>query len=406
MVTKLENQDGQVSVHVLRRALAGLAASVGGDLRKPQEISRRFGVDKTLAWRISRAVREENAWQALTHLPSRSGISIFAGAMSQAGAPAEKLEALRSAQEAFERFVQEHAGDRETLDMIVSVPTRKSSHKKLETFRKGGFQCNASLLGVRAKAHLVTRLVVPSKSPGMLDLGIISALIGLCRLRPSTPWPIASIKNWGGLPGDVLDASRGVLPMDLGSESAHGTPTPIMRQFCSPRDITLRTTQDACGAFRYVLDGGSVGNAGSVDTMCGWVSIANAPMHPETPGERGEHGVSVNTPAEELIVDMLIHRSLPIARDIRAEVYSAFPGSIAHPSPGSENSILPVPTEVMDLGLNNADAPTPLLGNYEEVLNLSATRMGTRLADLHLFRYRLPYPPVPSMVVVSHPLVG
>jgi hypothetical protein len=65
-----------------------------------------------------------------------------------------------------------------------------------------------------------------------------------------------------------------------------------------------------------------------------------------------------------------------------------------------------VPTEVLDLGLNNADAPTPLLGNYEEVLNLSATRMGTRLADLHLFRYRLPYPPVPSMVVVSHPLVG
>jgi hypothetical protein len=33
-------------------------------------------------------------------------------------------------------------------------------------------------------------------------------------------------------------------------------------------------------------------------------------------------------------------------------------------------------------------------------------RMGTRLADLHLFRYRLPYPPMPSMVVVSHPLVG
>ena len=37
---------------------------------------------------------------------------------------------------------------------------------------------------------------------------------------------------------------------------------------------------------------------------------------------------------------------------------------------------------------------------------LMVVRMGTRLADLHLFRYRLPYPPMPSLVVVSHPLVG
>lgn len=403
MQTSTVLQDGQLTVHVLRRALAGVAASVGGDLSQPQDISRRFGLDKTLAWRISRAVREEDAWQALEHLPSRAGISIFAGAMTKAGATNERLEQLWVALANFEKFVESSAGDRETLEMIVSVPSRRSAQKKLEAFRKGGFQCNASLLGVRAKAQVHTRLVSPSKTANMLDFAVVTGLIDLCRLRPRLPWPVATIRNWGGLKGDVLDDSADIYSIE--PHPSDQTPTPIIERFCSPASLELRTVHEGDGLHRYILDGGDIGNAGSVNVYCGWFCVANASTFETAPGERGEHGIMLCTPAEELIYDILIHESLDYAMDLKVQVYSMFPGSPQYPQAGAEHTMLPVPTELVSLGRSLPDAPCEGVTDYDAMLELAASRLGPPLSEYRAFRYRLAYPPIPAMCIISHALL-
>jgi hypothetical protein len=387
MSTEQTIDQGQVSVHVLRQ---------------PQEVSRRFKVDKTLAWRISRAVREEDAWQALEHLPSRSGINIFVNAMTAAGAPTELVDALWRAQADFERFVESSAGDRGTLDMIVSRPSRPSSHRKLESFRKGGFACNASLLGVRAKLHLGVRMMVPSAEAGKVDLGVAAGLLELFRLRTDTQWPVATIRNWGGFRDQPLDSGDGPLSIEPhpGEE-----PSPIIRSHCSPADLRLQATRDADGTARYMLAGGSVGITGAVNVVYGWMHLGTASTHEQHPGERGEHAVLLNTPVEALVMDFLVHRSLPFAFDLRADVYSMFPGSPLYPHPGSEHSRLPVPTEVLDLGYSLPDAPSEALPDYAQLVEKLASRMGTRIGDLRCFRYRLSYPPIPAMCVLSHPLL-
>ncbi|MBX9735939.1 MAG: hypothetical protein K2X32_03355, partial [Phycisphaerales bacterium] len=176
--------DGQIAIRDLRRALVAIIESVGGDPGVPQELSRRFRIDKTLAWRISRAVREEDPWSALQHVPGRSGLAIFQGAMVKAGAPAERAAELNDAIERFEGFVSTHARDRDTLEMIVSVPKGGTSRKRMEAFRKSGYQCNSSLLGVRATTQFTAQFLSPSQTPGLLDVGIIGGLLELCRLRP------------------------------------------------------------------------------------------------------------------------------------------------------------------------------------------------------------------------------
>lgn len=395
-------QEGQLKVQVLRRALVGAAASVGGDLQQPQEIARRFGVEKTLAWRISRAVREEDAWQALDHLPGKAGLGIFVEAMTKAGAASDRVAQLRAAVDGFEAFLQARVGDRDTLDMIVTVPPRRSALKRLEAFRKSAFQGNASLLGVRARVQFNVRLLVPSKTEGMLDMAAISGLIDLCRLRPGMPWPVATVRSWGPLPQNVLDKARS-LTTTIGVMDGENTISPVMTGHCRPQGLKLRTVKESEGVYRHMLEGGDLGSAGSVDVFSGWYSAAEASVVESTPGELGEHAVILCTPAEELIQDLLVHEDLGIVMDPTARVYSMFPGAPQYPGPCSEHTLLPVPTELLSLGRNLPDTPTPTLA-YEEMLGLAAERLGSDLGRFRVYRYRLAYPPIPSICILSHPL--
>ena len=245
IVTTLESKpfldDGRSAVQGLRRALAEVLAAVGADPSQPQEISRRFGLDKTLTWRITRVVREGNAWDAIEHIPRRPSIGIFVSAMSKHGASAERIDKLWRAMTEFERFVETHSGDRETLDMMVSVPARKSAAKRLEAFRKAGFQANSATWGVRAKIQLATHIMSPGLKPGHVDIGTVCGLVDFRRLRPNVPWAIASINSWRGS-GSLED--EGLLgddrpPIDQRSDGLGGT--------AAGRFLLKATARDACG---------------------------------------------------------------------------------------------------------------------------------------------------------------
>jgi hypothetical protein len=396
-------RDGQLVVHTLRRALASVLASAGGDASQPQDVSRRFGVDKTLAWRVARALREEDAWEAIQHLPARAGIRIFGEAMAKAGADRDRVDHLWKALDEFEQFVETHARDRDTLDMIVSVPSRRSAEKKLEAFRRAGYQCNSSLLGVRASHQIGAHLMAPSKAvPGTVDIGVFTGIIELCRLRSRVPWPIATVKNWGGLRGDILNPSGGVFPIE---ESPDGKPSPLLRDLCSPRDLDVRIIEQPAGTFRYVLDAGPVGYAASVNVFSGWVNFATAEMRESTPGELGEHGINLCTPAEELVFDLLVHRDCGFASDVTALVYGQFPGGPQYPDAGSEGTTLPVPTDVLDLGISTPDSPSAVLEDYPGALQRVAARMGRTLGEFRAYRYRLRYPPIPALALLRHRLL-
>lgn len=390
-------QEGQLAMHTLRRALSDLVVSAGGRVDQPQEISRKFGIDKTLAWRVTRATREEDPWEALQHLPTRSGIMIFAEAMAKAGAPQEKVDALHEAFDAFERFVQTHARDRDTLDMIVNVPSRRSSEKKLESFRRGGFQCNCSLLGVRASMLASVRAVAPSATAGTVDVGTISCLADLCRLRSRMAWPVATVRFWGGL-------SRKATAVEGGRELTGDDASVLMREFCSPSDLKLELRDAGEGVVRHMLAEGPVGYSASATVVSGWVNFATASLEETEPGELGEHGMHVTTPVEELVFDLMIHESMGYAMDVTAQMYSQFPGVPTYPQAGSEQNTLPVPLDVVDLGNVIGDAPHASVGQYAAMVERLTARMGRSAREFRTFRYRLKYPPVPSMCVLRHGL--
>lgn len=394
--------DGKTAVQSVRRALADILASVGGDPTQPQELSRRFGLDKTLTWRIARVVREENAWEAVPHIPRKPSVKIFVRTMAKHGAPQQRLDALIEATGEFDRFVELHSGDRETLEAMISSGTTRSSEKRMEAFRKSGFQANSAIWGVRAKLQFATNLLFPGAEAGMLESATLGGFVDLLRLRPDVPWAIASAIAWDseGRPDQVQQAP----PVAL-NPSGLIDGVPLLSDFCSQPLPTLRTTRAPGGNSRFELTPGGVGNTAAATVAVGWKWSSGLSMHASTPGELGEHGVHLSTPVEMAILDLLVHRSLGFAMDPVAGVYSELPSGPRYPTEGQDSGRLPLPEEVVDLGEGPPDMTTPEMANYAQLVESTVRRLGFSINEFHGYRYRLRFPPIPTLAVLKHPLL-
>jgi len=400
--TKPFAEEGKAAVHGLRRAFAEMLASVGADPSEPQEVARRFGIDKTLAWRISRVVGEDDAWEVVQHIPKQPSVKLFVNALLKHGADRNTAEEIWKALAEFEDFVRVHSGDRETLEIMASGTGHRSALKKLETFRKLGFQANSALWGVQARVQLGLSLLTPSASSGHLDLTTVSGMIGLRRLRPNVPWTIATETRWdydrhpGG--GPVSNTE----PLD---PTVKRGDIPTIARFCGAQVPNMRTVEQPVGTLRYMLCEGDVGNTAAATVIVGWVHRVAAPIHESYPGECGEHGITLSTPVEEVVRDLYIHRDFAFAFNPTAHVYSLLPGGPQYPAAGESAPLLPVPTDVTDLGASPPDTTTPGAPRYREMVEFATAQCGYTLNDFRAFRYRLKYPPIPSMLVLRHALL-
>jgi hypothetical protein len=401
-------EDTRTAVQGLRRALADVLTSVRANADEPQEVSRRFGLDKTLTWRIARVIRAEDPSEAVAHIPRSPSIHIFLRAMSKHGAPAERVESVLAALSDFERFVHTHSGDRETLEMMLGASPKRSAAKRMEGFRKTGFQANCATWGVRARIQLALHFAAPSAVVGAVDTATVTGLVDFRRLRPDVPWGVASVLAWDAqgvaLNGDHPGTFAALDP------SVRAGDAPVLREFCTSPTPAMRTIEYPKGTKKFMLCEGPVGNTAAATIMSGWLALGVGSVRESEPGELGEHGVVLSTPVEELIHDLYIHRDLPFAMDPDSRVYNQLPSGPQYPTGGPEAALLPVPTDVADLGGGVAsggepDTTTPEIPRYREIAELAARRLGWNLGDFHGYRYRLRYPPIPAMQVMRHRLM-
>lgn len=397
-------EEAKAVVGAVRRALADALVAVNGDPAQPQEISRRFGLDKTLTWKIARVIREDDPWEAVAHIPRRPSIRILIGALAKHGLGKEHADPLWQAMEGFEQFIETHSGDRETLEMMASPAAKRSASKRLELFRKSGFQANSALFGVQARVQLAMQMVTPNPhSEEMLDLTTVCGLMDFRRLRANVPWAIATLSGFNADDAPRTDTRSGASALERALPP--GT-APILSRFCSQPALRLREIHVQPGVSRYELTEGPIGNTAAVDAVLGWRYVGTVSKHAEVEGEHGEHTVVLSTPVETLIHDLWVHRSLAFAMNPTAHIYSMLPGGPRYPQQGRHVGLLPVPAEVTDLGTNPPDTTTPELPRYREMAELAASENGCRLEDFRAYRFRVKFPPIPAMGVLRHGLLA
>jgi hypothetical protein len=391
--------EGSSAVHRLRRALAELLTSVGADPSEPQELARRFKLDKTLTWRISRVIREEDAWEAVGHIPGRPSIKALIEKLELSGAPAKSAEAVRDAMDAFERFVSIHSGDRETLEIMVGVGNRPSAAKRMELFRKQGFQANSAAWGVQARVQFSCHIMMPSADQGMVDLVSVVGLVDLRRLRPNVPWAIALAQAWEDQTPEIDARPEPLLP----EEMVDGVP--LIPEFCSKPLPSLRTKTSPGGTKRFEITDGILGYTGAATLVLGWRWARTASIYESFPNDTGEHGTNLSTPVEMMIQDLLVHRSLTFALNPSAAVYSTLPGGPRYPDEGPDVGRMPMPEEVVGLGGQPPNMTTIEVPRYQELVEFTLARLGRSADEFHGFRHRVRYPTIPTVAVLRHPLL-
>ncbi len=386
------------AVRELRSAILGLASSAGVDLLQPQEVSRRFALDKTLTWKIARVVGDQQGADAVLHMPGRRRMSMFVGALSRAGASADLAAEVWRAFDAFEQMVETHSGDRGTLDVMVATPRSRTSEKRLEVIRKNGFLSNAAVWGVRAKLQMSTHMIAPFGDDGSTSALTMCGFVEMQRLRENQPWAVANAGQWDH---DAKIASS-TLPLHPDGWVSGG---PVLPEFCTSPLPQLREQAQNPENRRYELAPGPVGRNSAVDITLGWRWPVHYSIYETRPGEMGQHAMRLSTPVEVMSIELWMHRAFASAMSPNMRLYSMLPSGPVFPGDGLDAGILPLEAEVFDLGYGLAGAASPHYARNAELIRFASERMGWDPSEFRGFRATLKYPPIPTMAVFMHPLM-
>jgi hypothetical protein len=385
-------EDAKGVLQQVRSSLYALVDAVGADASQPQEMARRFSLDKTLTWKIARVVGSEDTWSAATHIPGRAGIRNFLEALEKAGAPRQHAESVRQAMDRFEALIERHSGDRDTFEIMLGGVSDQLARKQGEAFRKMAYLGNSAIWGVQARVQFSMHLMCPSpKAADLLDYAVVCGLMDFRRLRHDVPWAVSSQMSYS----DSGQSRQGpsIVPMD---PDVRPPKPPLLREFCSHPVPELRAVHTANNTTRFEFTEGPVGYTASSTCTMGWIMPGTASRYRTAEDRYGEATCTANTPVETLYHDVYVHRDLNFSFP-KLLIYSRMPGGPAYPHDGSHGQ-LPVAEEITDLG-SPPDTMVPGLPRYGQMIAYATERLGHSVREFRGFRFRLRYPPVPSLVL-------
>ena len=392
---ELSNELSRV-VGDLRTALTELITTAGGDPTKPQAISRQFGVNRNLAWKMSRIVAASEPAEAVNHVPGSAGVSIYVSALQQAGGSAAAGARVKSSLDSLGRIVEVHAGDRRSLEVMLTHLSRGTQRSQgLLDQRKLAYQGNCGVLGVQARVQIGMSIMAPNATnPDGVDAVRVGGLVDYRRLRSNVRWLLfrsATIHDDGTTVGEAR-----IEPLDRDANTA--TNVPVIREFCSTPMPRLDAVVGGAETY-YELVEGPVGNTGALTCIYGSHTRMIGGRYREEKNEHAEMALNIITPVEMLVFDLFIHEQLSDLMPPELAVYSRADGRPLHLRASREHSLLPIEVGAQDLGWGMSVGSTPHWGEYAKLGSWVFDRLGWDDRAFRLFRAAIPYPPTPSFAV-------
>lgn len=397
IVDKDFEPDCRAAFDALKGALIELYADVGADPLSPQDAARRFRVNKTLTWNISKVMSSNDAMATLPNVPGSSALRGLLQAVQREGASVAAVDRVKKAAKALDDMVELHVGDRATLELIVDGMGRNRDDH-LEISRKLAFRGNSGLWGVQAKTRLMSVLMAPNADdPDRIDIAIVRGYIGFRRLRSDVRWPIFQLRGWGSEDGSMNPSQW--QPLETAGEEPRGLP--LLRRFStvSTNDIEeIRTTD----GMDYMLVPGPIGNSGAIDCFVSDYERSAAYKYRTEKDTTGEFGATISAPTEKLIFDLLVHESLDFVLSPPPEV-RAYGGIFMERSEDANpNGLLPVPVpqSVAMLPGRPPVVATPSVLRYPEIVSFVQQRMNWDANRFRGCRLEMSYPPMGTTILL------
>lgn len=379
--------DCRLALTRLRAALIELYESAGVNSSMPQEVARRFSVNKTLTWTLARLMHEPDTLVAASMVPGTGSLEKIVEAASTCGAKVSAAERVREAARAFDRMAEEHVGDRASLELVLDSMGAAAADQ-LEISRRLAFRGNSGVYGVQARARVMCAFLMPSDEIEYLDLAMVSGYSGFRRLRSAPHWPLFKVRSWGG-PNDPVATERwrpvpGALDNGILLEHRRGYAA------------ELRESATADGS-EFTLQPGPVGNLGAFDLFRAETLPRGATRFADSglAGDTGEFGVNITTPVEHALIDLVVHESLEFALTAETQVFARIFNQ-GESSAAAAGERLPIQQAPVQLAVSPPAFATPVVPGYAAVVTDVAQRIGCDLSRCRALRLLMRFPPLGS----------
>jgi hypothetical protein len=396
--------DAQQVIASVRNAFAAILDSLPGHVARAHEVSKAFGVHKKLGWQIANVVYEPNLFAAAHHIPGATSVKRFLDAAAERRVNRELIACAEEAVSGFQQLIETHAGDRESLHMMLATSADESSQDERIELRRLAFVGNSSIWGVQAKAQLRAHFLHPGTRDGWLDVASIRGFVGFQRLRRDVPWLVTRMRVDNDTDAPRQQPERA--PLDPGAAQEHeGQGVPLLRPFCSQPLPQFRRTVTPDGFVQDELLGGPIGRTAAIDCFTGEICRNLGSYYRDERNWLWRVRARMRTPCRVLIVDQFVHEEVfgPIQPELC--VYSELTqGAEGLHTEQLEGNRLPITGSVLDLGYGTGAIHTPEVRRYAEMVGYVFDRLQWEAKRFRVYRVRLEFPPIPTSVGMVSPL--
>jgi hypothetical protein len=266
--------------------------------------------------------------------------------------------------------------------------------------KRAAFRANQHIFGVHARTQLTACFLHPAQDEGQMDLATLRGPLELQRIRPDASWVVAATRT-----ADNDGVVRRLIqrePLDLGAETTHGL-SPL-RAYCTEPLPKFRATAGQGGYLLGELVGNGVGSTSAISCIIGDVVRSGGSCYRDQHNCEVAINASVHTPCRVLIHDVLVLRGMfgPIAPEVR--VYDDYWRMMGRGATVSEAVTLTPQETLTYLGVGPSVLKTPDVPRYSEMAQFVFDRLGWDGEQFEVYRCRVEYPIMHSVIVVRFDL--
>jgi hypothetical protein len=367
-----------------------------------RSLARFLGVDRMTGWRCWTLVHEPDPRRAVRAMPGRRGWDRILTGLQTGGATGAELAAIRREVRAFEVFLGEQDLD---WTLLVQAEREKASNRTQDAAteiiesRRLASEGAMGLYGLKSRLMLVSYIVAPGASAGMVSLGSFGLIDGLQRTREGDAWPIVQ--------RPVIEESGKTRSLHRPCGDSSEIPG-LMTTISTPGiDQGTLFRQHLGERTEMVMFAGGMNeqDPGKAGFRVGFGECMLDRSFGSSESAEAFHEVqlvtSFLTPSRLAVIELLVHRDLEVEADPTVTLI----GTPLGPENLSERRharLLPLEAEC------RPGTPSPLPKRFGPVgrartegLRRVCEPMGCRSSDCATFRLELPHPPLFASVGVS-----
>ena len=307
-------QAGEVLLEV-RTAVGQMLEACGVPVQTVQRSYRQLGVDKMLAWRLSKVLQADDPFSTARHMPGAAAMrSLFERAEAEHVSP-QLIERARRSIEQLDAFIQEHAESRRAFELMLSAHAGQDLEETDLVHRKEATRALSYIWGVLARAQILTYICRPDHA-GAIDVVAMGGVVDMQWIRPNVGWIVNQRMRFDEVGGELPIGEH--RPLDPGLQPGD---VPLLRDYCSTPFPPMQRVHGAHGLVMDEIIQSNVGRSSTTTCLIGEINYGWMPRYVEEDWEECTYNVRARTPTEVFVFDYLVHRDIEMASPPSLAIY-------------------------------------------------------------------------------------